>query len=317
VEAHHNPLAVRVNSELTINAGCWYEEKTPDGDTRRVVQPPEILLFDQILDYLSSRAGNTPPAEISCEDEARAVVAVCLRWGSYLAVIADNDKPVYKAPHGRKTSRISDSEMARINIEAPAALERWIEIKRSEPERYRSLVTASRCLPVAAPDLFRRDIKYYALLKTLAYPPTELSLPQGWPNHDSMSEEKWSACHEHPTRVLANALVNFCWRNGPIESVHGNEVIDIEKYPVRILPLLQRRIWLAEEKTLMKVAARRFAGAVEVLNELLEEESGRGYVEKILPFNTSIASMMLVSPSDWSLTEQTRRVVLNGAEPNL
>ena len=317
VANQHKPLPVRVNSELTLNAGYWYEEKSHDGEAKRVVQPPKTLLFDQILNYLASRAGSALPAEISCEDEARAVVAVCLRWGSYLAVITDNDKPLYKAPHGRKSSRISDSEMARINIEASAALERWIEIKLSEPERYRALVIAARLLPVAAPERFSSDIKYYALLKTLAYPPPELSLSPGWPIRDSMSEEKWVACHEHPMRVLANALVNFCWRNGPIERVHGNEVRDVRDYPVRVLPLLQRRTWLAEEKKLMKVAVSRFAGAIEVLNELIEEGDRRSHVEKILPFNTTLASLLSVSPSDWSVTERTRQIVLYGGEPSI
>ena len=33
--------------------------------------------------------------------------------------------------------------MARINIEASATLERWIDMRRSEPERYRALVDGS------------------------------------------------------------------------------------------------------------------------------------------------------------------------------
>ena len=32
-------------------------------------------------------------------------------------------------------SRIADGEMARINIEASTALERWIDLRRSEPDR--------------------------------------------------------------------------------------------------------------------------------------------------------------------------------------
>jgi hypothetical protein len=43
--------------------------------------------------------------------------ALVLRWGSYLAVLLDRDKPAWSGPRG-KMSRISDGEMARINIEA-------------------------------------------------------------------------------------------------------------------------------------------------------------------------------------------------------
>jgi hypothetical protein len=39
----------------------------------------------------------------------------------YLAVLADGDKPVWKEADARGTSRISNSEMARINVEASAA----------------------------------------------------------------------------------------------------------------------------------------------------------------------------------------------------
>lgn len=54
--------------------------------------------------------------------------AVILRWGSYLAVLLDHDKPIWPEVHSPRTSRISDEEMARINIEASAALAEWIDL---------------------------------------------------------------------------------------------------------------------------------------------------------------------------------------------
>jgi hypothetical protein len=58
---------------------------------------------------------------------------VVLRWGSYVAVLADKAKPVWAEAHSPEVSRICDSEMARINIEASAALAEWrFELARSD-----------------------------------------------------------------------------------------------------------------------------------------------------------------------------------------
>lgn len=61
-------------------------------------------------------AGRVPPRE------GVAAAALALRWGSYLAVLLDHDKAVWPEVNSPSTSRISDEEMARINIEAAAAL---------------------------------------------------------------------------------------------------------------------------------------------------------------------------------------------------
>jgi len=76
----------------------------------------------------------------TCEGVAGA--AVVLRWGSYLAVLLDRDKPLWPAAHAKGTSRISDEEMARINIEASAALAEWIDLHRADRggRRYAQLV---------------------------------------------------------------------------------------------------------------------------------------------------------------------------------
>ncbi len=54
--------------------------------------------------------------------EGVAAAALTLRWGSYLAVLLDRDKSVWNEASSPSTGRISDEEMARINIEASAAL---------------------------------------------------------------------------------------------------------------------------------------------------------------------------------------------------
>src|SRR5437016_5395616 len=65
--------------------------------------------------------------------EGVAAAALTLRWGSYLAVLLDRNKPVWPKVSSASTSRISDEEMARINIEASAALAEWIDLYRADP----------------------------------------------------------------------------------------------------------------------------------------------------------------------------------------
>jgi hypothetical protein len=73
--------------------------------------------------------------------EGVAGAAVVLRWGSYLAVLLDRDKPVWSEVKSAGTSRICDQEMARINIEASAARAEWIDLC-ADPggQRYEQLV---------------------------------------------------------------------------------------------------------------------------------------------------------------------------------
>lgn len=47
-------------------------------------------------------------------------------------------------------------------------------------------------------------------------------------------ERARAEAQRHPTRVLANALVNVAWRNGPVEDIHAGLA--------RGDPLVQRRV---------------------------------------------------------------------------
>ena len=128
-------LKIRVNDELVLDVGRW--EDSPDC---RIIHPPTRTLFEQLIDYLSEKPAPSDYPSPRAGEEAVAAAAVCLRWGSYLAVLADRDKRLWPEARGVGSSRIHDSEMARINIEVSAALEQWIDLMRHDPERYRRLV---------------------------------------------------------------------------------------------------------------------------------------------------------------------------------
>jgi len=84
---------------------------------------PEITLFHQVLGYLQAKPDPPKrPSRSMVGREGVAAAALILRWGSYLAVLLDHYKPVWPEVGSASTSRISDEEMARINLEASAAL---------------------------------------------------------------------------------------------------------------------------------------------------------------------------------------------------
>ena len=126
-------LRVRVNDELLLDAGICEEVQGRDGP-ERLIRPPETTLFQQALAYLQTKPD--PPKRQSGSMAGRdgvAAAALVLRWGSYLAVLLDRDTPAWSGGLAVGTSRISDGEMARINIEASAALAEWIDLYRSDP----------------------------------------------------------------------------------------------------------------------------------------------------------------------------------------
>ena len=87
-------LRVRVNDELVLDAGTSEELAGQDG-FERIIRPPDITLFQQVLAYLRQKPGPTARLVGSMAgSEGVAPATVRQRWGSYLAVLLDRDKPV-------------------------------------------------------------------------------------------------------------------------------------------------------------------------------------------------------------------------------
>jgi hypothetical protein len=298
-----NPLQVRVNDELVLDAG-WWEEVTDasSGEITRLVHPPSVTMFEQVLAYLESRKlTHTGYKPWRIGEEAIAAVAVCLRWGSYLAVLADRDKRMSINTGANGLSRIADGEMARINIEASAALERWLDLRRSEPDRYQLLVhLAGSHLPM--PRRTTRVGKEHPMLMVLTQPDVADRLRAAV--SPARLREMEATTKAHPTRVLANAMINYCWRNGPIENIHAGTDYSY--------PMTERRIAPSEERMLVRKAAAAFAQGMLALDCLMSSDNARNWPDSVLPFQ--LAEMMLVTPNRWSLTETTRGLELPGRE---
>jgi hypothetical protein len=203
-------LRVGVNDDLVLDAGAIEVL-----GSELVIHPPSVTLFNQVLDYLSGKP-ETARQEPAVEDEGIASTAVALRWGSYLAVLSDGSKPIWAEARSPGVSRISDSEMARINIEASSALAEWIDIARTDRDTYEKLVAkAVAYLPLPK----MRPTPAGSEFAMLALPDVAATMITGV-DSDHLARVRDDA-EKHASRIFTNALVNVAWRNGPAEDLHA------------------------------------------------------------------------------------------------
>jgi hypothetical protein len=144
-------LTVNVNARFTVDAGSWQECVEEEQRPYRLVLPPQTTMYRQVLSYLEEATRNEkvpPKSQLHFGEVAIATVALCIRWGSYFAVLTNRDLPQWAAAFDPEVNCIGDGEMGRINIEASAALSGWIDLMRADQPRFRKLVKAAvRLLP--------------------------------------------------------------------------------------------------------------------------------------------------------------------------
>lgn len=286
-------LCVHVNDELVLDAGTC-EVSTPHGP-ERIIHPPSTTLFHQVLDYLKAKPDpSKQPIRSTVTREGEVAAALVLRWGSYLGVLFDHDKPIWPEVNSPGTSRISNEEMARINIEVSAALAEWIDLYREERgdglyAQLSNRAIAYLPMPVAThnlrPDGFSR----------LADP--EIASQMIEKSGDRVVKVLGHVEH-HPSRIFANALVNMAWRYGPVENVHCGK-------PGKF-PLDQRRVTLDEESDIMGYTSGRMTAGLAACRKLIMENPQSPWYEKVIAF----ALDRRVTPTQWSLTESSCKVRL-------
>ena len=132
-------LHVQITEDCRLDAGTWHLTTDQHGAPIAKISPPAVPMFQQVVEYLEAKP--VPPGRsIRRADEARAAVAVCLRWGSYFAVLADPSKPDAPNIDDGQVSQIDDEEMARMNIEISAGVAWWLTLAGSDDRRYEDLV---------------------------------------------------------------------------------------------------------------------------------------------------------------------------------
>ena len=105
----------------------------------------------------------------------------------------------------------------------------------------------------------------------------------------------------HGSRVFANALVNTAWRNGPAENIHAGV------HPGYALD--RRRVTPTEERELMAFASGRLAQGMTVCLHFAAEQPARSWSDQVLPYG--LAEIMLITPSNWTISESSRKFHLS------
>jgi hypothetical protein len=211
-----------------------------------------------------------------------------------------HDDDLFAAPQSLSVTGLLVSAVA--NIEASAELSAWIELRREDEGLYRQLVNrAVAYLPMPTRiSMAKVSADAFAALAD----PTMANRLEQAVDPERLARVRAEVAG-HPSRVFANALVNVAWRNGPVEDIHAGS---FQEYP-----LTQRRVAPAEEKQLMQFAGDGLALGLTVCSVLAWERPPRSWPEQVLPYG--LATMMLVTPYRWTLTETSREVRLPLSPP--
>jgi hypothetical protein len=137
-------VTVQAASSLRLDIGSWMVE----GNTL-TLNPPAVALFDQITEWLWLQAPPPDPTRPGMRMIGIGAAALCLCWGTYLAALLDENKPLDPRARLPECSMISDNEMKRINIEFSYNLARLIQLLREDEDCfYRLLCLSYQYLPM-------------------------------------------------------------------------------------------------------------------------------------------------------------------------
>lgn len=181
------------------------------------LNPPAVALFDQIIEWLWRQA---PPDPIRPNMRITGIgaTALCLRWGTYLAALLDESKPLDPRARLPEFSMISDNEMKRINIELSFNLSRLIQLLYEDEERfYRLLYLSYRYLPMPRMRILQ-STRILDLLIGLTSPDFYNRVQ---PDLRERMDRIRPVARQYPYRIIANGMAVACYRNGPVENLHA------------------------------------------------------------------------------------------------
>lgn len=198
--------------DLVLDAGTLVES----ADAVEVL-PPTKPMFDQVLDWLIAR-----PCKFDYGFDAYVTgigaAAICVRYGTWLAALMDDSKPVDPRAKDGRSSMISDGEMMRINIEASSNLARLLErMYQDESEVYEICRRAYEHLPMPQRKVKRNYKAVGLILGTMRFRHELQEIARY--GRDFQEQEK--AAEMYPFRTLANVLMYLAYRNGPVEDAHA------------------------------------------------------------------------------------------------
>lgn len=200
-------LSAQVTDRFSLDVGSVYDR----GD-RYLIIPPQKAIFEQLCDWLLEQ----PAPNIGSNNYVLGigVTALCLRWGTYLSVLMDETKPLDQRVGDESTGFIDDYEMKRINIEASSNISRLLEkMYKDKTAAFDLLRRAYELLPMPQKRV-KPDRQHYDYI-------IETMQDEKVSNYSPEYSELGKIAASHPFRTLGNQIVNYSYRNGPIETIHG------------------------------------------------------------------------------------------------
>lgn len=270
-------LEIPVSEHFALSVGTVVAERN-----LQIIYPPEQSIFDQLCAWLDQCPA--PTVGFNHWVFAIGATALCLRWGTYLAVLMDETKPIDPRVKRQATSMISQEEMKRINIEASSNLAHLLQLWHEDETAYFDLLRrAYEWLPMPQQRVNRNLESVESVLGFLIGV------------QDMLAVNERTAV-SHPYRIIANTLINLVYRNGPIEDVHAGQgntfSLDHRRFSDRQARLVIRHT--AE-------SLNPFVTNFPLWNNRLLCSSR--WPETIAPL-----SSYLWYPHDWSLTESSSQI---------
>jgi hypothetical protein len=283
-------LSVPLTSSFSLEAGSFGRQ----GEAI-VILPPPVAMFDQLSGWLR-RQTPPDPSGFSTAMIGIGATALCLRWGTYLAVLLDEQKPLDPRVGSADISMISDPEMKRINLEFSANLARLIRmLHEDEGGCYRLLHLSYQHL--AMPRFRGRQC---AELLDAFY---GLTSPAFWnlagADLRARMERARPIVIQYPYRILANSMALAAWRNGPVENLHCGRISGYN--------LNRRRATDQQIRELMRFTSERLAALLSRFRPWKQDAGSP------VPWPENLAGIYIspyYSPSTWSLTESCSRIEL-------
>jgi len=272
-------LSVTVNRELTLNAGSCEMGRSTEGEDWLIL-PPRVSLFEQLIEYLWHKPDPLRLNRRELDIEALAVAALCLRWGSYLAVLLDQNKPLWALASDTSVSHIGQEEMQRINLEASTAFAQWMALYRQG---------------VPSPDvrsLARRAVAHLPGIKSMGgagtAPTDHLEPPSGTcrPITPERLLQAQEASSRAPLQVIANSLIDYAYCKGPVEQMHAGLQ--------RGYPLDARRLTAPQESLVIRSVNGHLRKALRLWHRLAAQTPTRSREEQALPFALSAVNALPV-----------------------
>jgi len=291
--AANGVLSVRVADDFVLDGGRWELAETKDRQLVARIAAPVTPMFQQVVEYLERKPA-PHGGNFRRDEESRAAVAVCLRWGSYFAMLADPSLPAASDLDDGRVSHIADDEMARMNVEISAGIALWLTLRGSNEPRYWDLVHRALAYLPTGPKTVRPS-EGADMLVACATAEMATEVRRSWPAE--RLGEALATAERHGMRIIANAITLSAWRNGPVEDVHAGRGGRYELGTKRIPP--------RAEKAIIRQAQGGVHTGLKAVDILKYGSAWPPSVERVLPF-----LQPLVGPARWSHTEQSRAVEL-------